>query len=120
MQLLWLKIYPLLLDRTNNYNNTSRYFLLMNAKAGVSEAAGPPPRASAPESLLFINMSSPSQFSQPSTQKKARSHIMNRYHRLSRDIRVSLPPSTSMDTLLSGLRQRRLLTGSRPLKALDK
>ncbi|KAK9446160.1 hypothetical protein VB005_00005 [Metarhizium brunneum] len=68
----------------------------MSTGSDVVEVTGAQPRSTSPERLLFMNSSNPSEFSQAFSRKKARSHIMNRYHRRIRQFRT---PSTSKQVL---------------------
>jgi hypothetical protein len=51
-----------------------------------------------PEDVLFINMTVGPEASPASVRKKARSHIMNRYHKKARKLRVSRAyPNVGLD-----------------------
>jgi len=61
----------------------------METGQDASEAARRAYTSPTTDSVLFINMANQSQASQASSRKKARSHIMTRYHRRARKLRVS-------------------------------
>jgi hypothetical protein len=61
----------------------------METGQDASEAGEGAYSSPTPEKLLFVDMANQSQASQASSRKKARSHIMSRYHRRARILRVS-------------------------------
>jgi hypothetical protein len=69
----------------------------MSVRSDSGALAGSPPRSASPTGLLFINTSNPLESAQAFNRKKARSHIMNRYHKKTRQFRVSQQPVINMD-----------------------
>lgn len=63
--------------------------MMNEGQDGPTPASRADHRHRTPESVLFINTVVGPEASQASIRKKARSHIMTRYHKKAREMRVS-------------------------------